>query len=94
MTRDERTALCRRIAASGGRTTLARHGRAHFAALGRRGFDALAAKLGDRGYARDVLGRKGRMEPYRPSARNYPKEPTPPGAPCGRIVDASAEPPF
>lgn len=45
MTPQERAALCRRIASSGGRSTLARHGTEHMAAIGRKGF-AVAVELG------------------------------------------------
>lgn len=52
----------------GGRATVARHGRQHMAALGRRGFDALARSLGygGRRLALYRLASKGRIRPFVP----------------------------
>jgi hypothetical protein len=43
MTPEERAAHCRAIASAGGRATVARHGIAHMAAIGKRGFAAAVA---------------------------------------------------
>lgn len=49
---ERRAAIARAAGQVGGKATVAKHGAAHMAELGRRGFSALAKKLGYRGGAR------------------------------------------
>jgi hypothetical protein len=61
----DRAAHCRRIAAGGGRSTLALHGRAHFRAIGTAGARVTIERHGV-GYWRGLVAAKGWQAPQKP----------------------------
>lgn len=70
MTPEERAALCRRIASSGGKKTVERHGRDHMSKIGKRGFIAALESSGysDAGHMISHWQELGKF--YKPSTKD------------------------
>jgi hypothetical protein len=55
MTKEERSAHCKRIGALGGRATVEKHGPSYMSRMGKKGFAGLVRRFGDDGAAVSFL---------------------------------------